>query len=71
MKTFQYKIYTPEIKKGLFKNKASNDISEKLTQLGQEGWELVNVVPIQGTSVKSYGGATVAFEYYFKKESTN
>lgn len=64
---YEYKIETTSAKKGMFKNKPSETDEELLNKLGQEGWELVSVSPMHGTSVKSYGGSTVGYLYHLKR----
>ena len=67
MEKFEYKIITLDAKTGLFRNKAGSTDQEVLNELGADGWKLVAVTPVGGTSIKSYGGATTGFVYHLKR----
>lgn len=64
---YEYKIINSKAKTGIFRNQPAGADQVLLNELGAEGWELVNVTPIGGTSIKSYGGSTVGFVYHLKR----
>lgn len=66
MPKFEYIQFVPEMK-GFITKKAAPDTIEKINALGLEGWELVSVTPISGTTGASYGSSTAVIVYTFKR----
>ena len=47
------------------------DVNLRLSEVGRQGWELINVVAVQGEDrgiSVSRGVGTIALRYYFKRE---
>jgi hypothetical protein len=66
MDKFEYMQFVPEMK-GFVTKKAAPDTLEKINAFGAEGWELVAITPIAGTTGASYGASTAALVYTFKR----
>lgn len=67
---YEYKIIIPKTS-GFFTKKPAEAAETELNELGSQGWELVAVVPLQGASARTYGGATNGFAYHFKRLITD
>jgi hypothetical protein len=66
---YEYTVFRPKMTLGFTQKKFNID---QLTQdlnfvYGQDGWELVSVVPISGNSGISWGGSTVGVMFIFKR----
>lgn len=70
MDKYQYKIYTPKLKRG-FTQKSLDflAVAKELDELGQEGWELVSNIPFSGNAgVLSYGSSTTEVVFILKRK---
>ena len=68
MQKWEYKVIIRQRNFGLFSNcQWDIDIQELLPQLGEEGWELVNVVPESSAWGENNAGATTEEKWIFKR----
>lgn len=68
MQKWEYKIILRQRKFGFFSNNEWDiEIQELLPQLGDEGWELVNVVPESSTWGENNSGTTTEEKWVFKR----
>lgn len=66
---WEYKIIICERSTGLFSNcKWDKDMDRMLPQLGEEGWELVNVVAESSAWGENNAGATTEEKWIFKRQ---
>lgn len=66
MNKWEYKVITPKME-GWIKKKVSADTFEELNELGVQGWELINVVPVTANTGTSWGGTTASFVFFLKR----
>lgn len=64
---WQYNIVIQKTKKLLKGEETLDAMSETLNDLGQKGWELVNVAPLSTTQGFDLGGSTTAYTFVFKR----
>lgn len=68
MQKWEYKVVECKRKFGLFSGcEWSLNMEEMLPQLGEEGWELVNVVSESSSWGNSTAGATTEEKWIFKR----
>lgn len=68
MQKWEYKIILCQRNVGLFSNyEWDTNIEELLPNLGQEGWELVNVVPESASWGENNAGSTTEEKWIFKR----
>lgn len=66
---WEYKVVTQEAKaKKFLKRNGSETATETLNELGQEGWELVDTVPLSATQGLDLAGTTSAFVFVLKRK---
>lgn len=65
---WEYKVVTHKTKGLLKKDEVKKGMSGMLNQLGSEGWELVNVSPLNITQGIDLGGSTKAYTFFFKRQ---
>ncbi len=54
--------------KGVWNKNFNEKMSlQRLNELGQEGWELISVTPVERTGVFTQKSATYAFAFIFKR----
>lgn len=69
MEKWEYKIISIVTKgKELNKELDEGSLEIQLASLGKEGWELVNVVPIIGTTLTFSGSVTQKAYFIFKRK---
>ncbi|ERI92346.1 hypothetical protein HMPREF1982_02328 [Clostridiales bacterium oral taxon 876 str. F0540] len=69
MKRWEYKVITCERNIGLFSNyEWDKDIEKMLPELGEEGWELVNVIAESSAYGENNAGSTTEEKWIFKRE---
>lgn len=68
MKKWEYKVITCERSTGLFSSyEWDTDVESMLPELGEEGWELVNVVPESSAWGENNTGTTTEEKWIFKR----
>lgn len=68
MQKWEYKIILRQRHTGLFSNwEWDNDIEAILPELGEEGWELVSVVPESSAWGENNSGVTTEEKWVFKR----
>lgn len=68
MQRWEYKIVFCQRSASLFSNyEWDTNMEELLPQLGEEGWELVNVVPESSAWGQNNSGATTEEKWVFKR----
>jgi len=55
---------TPE---GVFKNNVEWEPDPDLNALGEDSWELINLVPSSDVHGEGWSGMTTQIKYYFKR----
>lgn len=69
MPKWEYKIITCERNIGFLSNyKWDKDIESMLPKLGEEGWELVNVIPESSAWGENNSGSTTEEKWIFKRQ---
>ena len=69
MEQYEYKIISPVIKgKELDRQIDESSLEIQLNSLGNEGWELVNIIPIIGTTLTFSGSVTQRIYFIFKRK---
>lgn len=70
MDTFEYKTYTPDMKRGFLKKSFDGEaLQDDLVALGKDGWDLCATIPISGNAgVASYGSSTAQVIFIFKRK---
>ena len=68
MQKWEYKIITCKRETGFFSTyEWDKDIEAMLPELGEEGWELVNIVPISSAWGENKTGSTTEEKWIFKR----
>lgn len=68
MQKWEYKIVNRERSFGLFSDYSWDiDIEAMLPELGEEGWELVNVIPESSAWGENNSGTTTEEKWIFKR----
>lgn len=65
---YEYKTYSPKLVGLVNKKIDPNEVEAELNALGEQGWELINVVATTGNMGVSWGGTTSGIIYYFKRQ---
>ena len=68
MQKWEYKIITCTRRAGLFSDfKWDKDMESMLTELGEDGWELINVIPESSDWGENISGTTTEEKWIFKR----
>ncbi|KKW11657.1 MAG: hypothetical protein UY50_C0009G0043 [Parcubacteria group bacterium GW2011_GWA2_49_9] len=67
MEKWEYKIIEPNVR-GWLNRKIDSSAEPSLNELGNQGWELVAITPLAGTSASSWGSSTTSFVLIFKRK---
>lgn len=69
MQKWEYKVINTQRSAGFFSSyKWDIDVEEMLPELGEEGWELVNVIPESSAWGENNTGATTDEKWIFKRQ---
>lgn len=71
MQQWEYKVVTHETKKLLKGDDTMNSMSDTLNDLGQDGWELVDVAPFNVTQRLDLGGSTKAYTFVLRRPTAS
>lgn len=68
MQKWEYKVITCKREIGIFSNyEWDNDIESMLPDLGEDGWELINVIPESSAWGENNSGSTTEEKWIFKR----